>query len=350
MSTYRKDRNIILITLDGTSGDYRFDINSGILYGIKGTPLKICPHKSTVTNLFWREGNRRTNVDYLLHHMFTHCKHTPEYIRYVSALMAADKIDALNMPLLHLRLDQYIYVGDHLKLLVNYMRETENFSFSDFQEWCTFEEVRESLGANANLITPKMYAKVKNLLPNLTPKELDTCLYYLSRGKYWEYHGGDLTYLCQYFGYCEDMGKEPVKTNNFMREFCETREAYYLYRTECDNKKIAMNYAKHSHAWEFECGNFVVSIPTCGQDLVTEGQRMHHCVGRYVDRIVDNDTYICFIRHKDTPDTPYITCQVDTEGDIGQYYLAYDQYITSDEDIAFREAFANHLREVWEMG
>ena len=52
MSNYRKERNNIIISLDGMSGDYRLDINTGVLYGIKGTPIKICPRKSEVINLF----------------------------------------------------------------------------------------------------------------------------------------------------------------------------------------------------------------------------------------------------------------------------------------------------------
>ena len=192
-----------------------------------------------------------------------------------------------------------------------------------------------------------MYVAIKRGLNNITPDELSVCAYYLGRGKYWEYHDGSITKLVNYIEYCRLMGKEPVKTNNFMREYCETKKGYELRKTEFDNKKMAMNYAKYAKAWEFEYGNYAVSIPTCGQDIVTEGERMHHCVGSYVNRVIENTTYICFIRHKDTPDTPYITCQVHTNGEIGQYFLAYDHYISSDEDVAFKEAFARHLREVW---
>ena len=40
MSTYTKNKNIITITLDNTSGDYRLDINTGVFYGVKGSPIK----------------------------------------------------------------------------------------------------------------------------------------------------------------------------------------------------------------------------------------------------------------------------------------------------------------------
>ena len=348
MSTYRKERNIIIITLDNTSGDYRLDINTGILYGIKGNPVKVCPRKSEVRELFpYYRSERGNNLEYLLHKMISNCTKTSEYVHYVPSLLAADKIDALGVGMLGLYDEQYQYVGNNIKALVAYMRENTEFSFSSFKAWCEFEKVRNSLGATANLLTPEMYMAIKRGLNNATLDELGVCAYYLGRGKYWEYHDGSITKLVNYIEYCRLMGKEPVKTNNFMREYCETKKGYELRKTEFDNKKMAMNYAKYAKAWEFEYGNYAVSIPTCGQDIVTEGERMHHCVGSYVNRVIENTTYICFIRHKDTPDTPYITCQVHTNGEIGQYFLAYDHYISSDEDVAFKEAFARHLREVW---
>jgi hypothetical protein len=143
------------------------------------------------------------------------------------------------------------------------------------------------------------------------------------------------------------MEKTPNRQNNFMREYLETKNEYELRKTEFDNKKMALNYAKYGKAWEFEYGNFKIVIPTTAQDIVTEGSRMHHCVGTYVNRVLNGDTYICFVRHKDTPDECYITCQVRTDGTIGQYFLAYDRYINTDEDKAFYNAFAEHLKKVW---
>ena len=122
---------------------------------------------------------------------------------------------------------------------------------------------------------------------------------------------------------------------------------YYLRKTEFDNKKIVENYAKQSKAWEFSFGDYAVVIPTTGQDIVTEGEKMHHCVGSYVDKVVNNTDYICFVRHKDNLDKPYITCEVRTDGRIGQYFLAYDRYISTEEDKEFKKLFAEHLARVW---
>jgi hypothetical protein len=347
MSTYRKDRNNIIITLDGASGDYRLDINSGILYGVKGTPIKTCPQKRATTDLFATYGNGCTNLSYVVNHMFRSARYTCEYTQYTKAMSGADKLDAIGVECLCLYIDQYEYLDDNIKAYVTWRKLNTNDGFHAFKKWNEFEKVKASLGSVANQLTPEIYYAILHDIGNPTNEQLGVCAYYLVRGKMWEYDSHSLGRLRKYFEWCDIMGKTPQKVNNFMREYVEVKREYELRKTEFDNKRLAMNYAKHSKAWEFEYGDYKVVIPTCGQDIVDEGVNMHHCVGGYVRDVVEGLTYICFVRHKDTPNECYLTCQVRRNGEIGQYYLAYDHHISSDEDYAFKSAFANHLREVW---
>lgn len=347
MSTYTKNKNIITITLDNTSGDYRLDINTGVFYGIKGSPIKVCPHKSSVYRLFpYYRSDNGNNLAHMLHLMFEYCTKTSQYADYVPALLAADKIDALGVANLCLNKAQYEYIGDNIKSLSTFLKDYE-FSYGNFKEWCNFEKAKKALGSIADLLTAEIYSALIDRCNNLTIDEIGVCAYYLGRGKYWEYHRGDTRKLIEYIELCRVLEQAPQKVNNFMREYCETKKTYELRKTEFDNRKIALNYAKHNKAWEFEYGNHIIVIPTSAQDIITEGQLMHHCVGGYVNSVIENDTYICFVRHKDNPTTPYITCQVHTNGCIGQYFLAYDRYISSDEDKEFYKVFQNYLNKVW---
>lgn len=349
MSTYTKEKNIITITLDNSNGSYRLDINTGIFYGIKGSPVKTCPRKSEIYSLFYSRNRSDSNLAYIVSSMFNYCANTSGYSHYVSAMQGADKIDALGFSTLSYSREQYEYLGNNIKSLSAWLKDHDKSEliFRDFFRWCEFDKAKKSLGAVADLLTPDMYHAITQARLDLTTEEISVCAYYLGRGKYWEYHNGNVSSLVNYIDYCRLLEKEPLKVNNFMREYCETKEYYNLRKTEFDNKRIANNYAKQQKAWEFEHGNFKILIPTCGQDLVTEGQIMHHCVGGYVSEIVENKCYICFVRKKETPEVPYITCQVYTNGEIGQYYLAYDRWISSDEDREFKTAFQNYLHEVW---
>lgn len=350
MANYRKERNIIIINLDNINGEYRLDINTGIYYGIKGNPIQTCPNKKEVRHLFYENSRRDgSNLANVIKQMMDNCNKTATFKNFIKAMQGADKVDALGIRNLQLFYDEYFYLSENIKWLSAWLKQNnaDIFCYNAFQTWCEFEKIRPSLGAIANQITAPMYMELKNHINNLTVEELGVCFHYLGKGKYWEYHNHSVNHLTHYIEICRVLGKQPQKTNNFMREYVETEEYYRLRKTEFDNKRMALNYEKHAKAWEFEYGDFVVSIPTCGQDIVTEGQRMHHCVGSYVDRVVNGSTYICFVRHKDTPDNCYITCQVYENGKIGQYFLAYDQYISSAEDKEFKVAFQAHLDEVW---
>ena len=353
MSSCTKEKNLVTFLIDGTSGKYVFDIETGIFYGIKGNPIKTCPHRSTICNLLQsKQKAEMSNLAFALHDIFYRYHQTADYIRRADYFKAADKLDAIGMPLLYLSRNEYIDLAKYIKELSAWKKthNIEEFHYRSFREWCAYEQARKLLGSAAEQLTPEMYSEILRRRPQVTAEELHLFAYYLGRGKYWEYHCGDITNLLHYLEICQTMEKTPQKVNNFMREFYETKEVYKLRKAEYDNKRIQENYAKHSKAWQFEYGDYTIVLPTCGQDLITEGERMHHCVGGYVDRVVRNDTYIVFVRKKDSLDKCYITCQVHTDGRIGQYFLAYDRYISDTEDKDFYYAFERHLREVWEMG
>lgn len=213
---------------------------------------------------------------------------------------------------------------------------------------CPMEDIRK--------IMPEEYHNSFNCftaglnLTNLSKEETDAILYYGVKQKIFAptfAYTGLKDYLAKYISYCRDMNKKPNKTASFTREFVETEREWQILKTEIDNKKIVANYARKAKFWDFMYGDFIVKIPTCGKDLITEGQLMHHCVGSYVNNIVNGSTYICFIRHKDNPDKPYITCQIDPKtARIDQYFLAYDKYISSKEDKEFKEAYQKYLYSV----
>ena len=350
MSTYRKEKNLIIITLDDCNGDYTLDINSGILYGIKGNPIKVCPRKREIENLFPCWSDRYSNLSHIIGLMLNNTAKTAEFPRWVEALVNADKVDSLGIKCLCLSDGQYKYLGDNLKALTKWLanHEGERFDMYEFKKMVEFEKMVQALGSMGEEYTPEMhYCLTNDGHWNYSADELKVCAYYLTRGKVWEYHNHSCHTVREYINLCRKMEKTPTKTNNFMREFVETKKDYELYKTKFDTELMRKSYALHSKAWEFEYGDYKVVIPTEPKDIIDEGRNMSHCVGGYVDRVVNGQTYICFVRHKDTPDKCYITCQVHTNGEIGQYFLAHDRYISSVEDKEFYKAYAHYLRRVW---
>lgn len=74
--------------------------------------------------------------------------------------------------------------------------------------------------------------------------------------------------------------------------------------------------------YEYGDDQYIITIPRSLMDIITEGQALHHCAGatdRYFDRIMQRETYICFLRKKEDPDTPYYTIEVEPGGTIRQH-------------------------------
>lgn len=60
----------------------------------------------------------------------------------------------------------------------------------------------------------------------------------------------------------------------------------------------------------YEIGDYVIIVPTTYEQLVDEGNQQHNCVGHcYHDSIRKGTDWIYFIRHKETPNESFITCQ-----------------------------------------
>ncbi len=74
--------------------------------------------------------------------------------------------------------------------------------------------------------------------------------------------------------------------------------------------------------YAYEDDQYLITVPQHLIDIITEGQSLHHCAGatdRYFDRIMQRETYICFLRKKEDPDTPYYTIEVEPDGTIRQH-------------------------------
>lgn len=350
MSNYTKDRNIITISIDGVNGVYRLDINTGEYFGLKGKPIVTISHRREIARLFPYRANG-TNLSEMLRVMFDRCPKASGFCDFVVALRCADRIDALGVTNLDLNFDQYAYIDENFKSFTKYIttlkEENRAFRFRDFQAHLEYEKAKKTYGALFDQLTPDMYRAIKDYVPDYTDEEMGVAVYYCTKGKLYDYHGGSLSKLRDYFRWCRRIEKKPEKVNNFMREYTETHNLYELRKTEFDNRAIQENYARQADAWNFEYGDFTIQIPSCGQDLVTEGELMHHCVGGYVQHIIEGACYICFVRNKNDITKPYITCEVLPKGIIRQYYLAYDNHISSEADKAFYQAFQEHLNKVW---
>lgn len=351
---YVKTKNIVSIYVDDElTKCYRLDVNTGTLIGLRNKPVQSMG--SAYRSQFLNEYSSKKNNSFLLHYILNCFRYS--YDLRTDLMTFWDKVDSLNDKVVNKCLSQWpCFLREEIlrwnfNKLIKYVRENPDCQIKDVIVAFILDEVTNMIGSENQLtaddVKDMAYRLTNSDIKALTPAELRMYNYYIYTQHMGElnYHGKNL--VLDYLIHCRKLGIDPRKNNNPTREFYETQKRYEQLKAALSAKAFTKTYANHPKAWEFEYGDFVVRIPSTGADLVTEGAKMHHCVGGYVDDVECGTTYICFIRHKDTPDTPYITCQVHRNGTIGQYYLAYDRIITKEEDKAFKNAYQEYLKEVW---
>ena len=61
---------------------------------------------------------------------------------------------------------------------------------------------------------------------------------------------------------------------------------------------------------DFQMDGMVVTCPQSPEDIIREGQVLHHCVGTYVDRVAKRECVILFLRRAAEADKPFYTLEV----------------------------------------
>lgn len=80
--------------------------------------------------------------------------------------------------------------------------------------------------------------------------------------------------------------------------------------------------------YAYQGEDYSVLIPTKLEEIIQEGEQLHHCVGsseRYWDRIERQESYVLFLRRTSEPDKPYYTLEVEPDGTVRQKRTMYDR-------------------------
>lgn len=104
-----------------------------------------------------------------------------------------------------------------------------------------------------------------------------------------------------------DLKAEHDRVNDMSKE--ETSKAY--------DRKIAKMFEELQIRYGFSKSGLVVVPPHSAKEITREGDKLHHCVGRYVKDVVKNNCTILFIRKASAPKKPFCTVEV-KHGDVVQ--------------------------------
>ena len=104
------------------------------------------------------------------------------------------------------------------------------------------------------------------------------------------------------FKHWHDMRIDQYHTAKAMKDAEERKELYAKFGVIAE-KYLAMQKSGKDA--------FAVIIARSPQDLIREGDILHHCVGRmnYDQKFAREESLIFFVRNVDAPDTPFVTVE-----------------------------------------
>lgn len=130
----------------------------------------------------------------------------------------------------------------------------------------------------------------------------------------WECSGVVSDYR-DYLGFCEklryDLKDEFILfPRDLKRAHDQAQSMVKLEDAKRYDQQVAKAEKHLRRHYQFSSDGLVVLPPHTAREIVAEGQRLHHCVGGYVNKVVNGKCAILFLRKMDEQETPFYTVEV----------------------------------------
>jgi len=120
-----------------------------------------------------------------------------------------------------------------------------------------------------------------------------------------------MDYLEMASGLRYDLGEETVAMPRDLKTRHDTAAALIRHaKDEAELKVYGKRRKRLERKYAFALGGLCVLIPASAQEIVDEGQKLHHCVGGYAQRHVSGSATILFLRHERRRGRPWLTIEV----------------------------------------
>ena len=96
------------------------------------------------------------------------------------------------------------------------------------------------------------------------------------------------------------------------------------------NEKMFKDRIRLDYEFESKQYNYRIICPKTANEVKQEGVDMHHCVGSYIDKIINGKTYIVFMRRFNKPKESLVTVEI-KNGAVCQAYRVHDSSITEED-------------------
>ena len=148
-------------------------------------------------------------------------------------------------------------------------------------------------------------------------KKMVNCFHYINR-KAREYRSPMEEAISTYSDYlqmCQGQNYDMKSSQVLFPKHCnEAHDELSRYIKKCRDeqtkrafREVYENLAKKAN---LTSKKLQIVCPKQTDDLITEGQALHHCVGTYIERVAAKKCLIVFVRRVEEPKKPFVTVEV----------------------------------------
>ena len=117
-----------------------------------------------------------------------------------------------------------------------------------------------------------------------------------------------------YIGECEQLRMDLYSEQVMFPRDLRASHAATAMQIRYEKDRIAQEQFAHAveklQKFAWDSGGYIIRPAASQEELIAEGQALHHCVGGYALRMAEGKTAIFFIRLAEEPDRPYYTLEL----------------------------------------
>lgn len=149
------------------------------------------------------------------------------------------------------------------------------------------------------------------------------------------------------YDYANMMRQLSDKYDKYPRHFLTTHQIA-IRNYQRMKKEFSEEMFKKRINKQYECsfGNYTFVYPNSTQDIKDEAVQMSNCVSSYIDKVINGECHILFLRKKDSPDKSLVTIEV-RNNQIVQARRKFNDPVNEEEQKVI-DAFNNKFAKVKE--
>lgn len=149
------------------------------------------------------------------------------------------------------------------------------------------------------------------------------------------------------YDYASMMKQLSDKYDKYPRHFLTTHQIA-IRNYQRMKKEFSEELFKKRINKQYECsfGNYAFVYPDSTQDIKDEAVQMSNCVSSYIDKVINGECHILFLRKKDSPDKSLVTIEV-RNNQIVQARRKFNDPVSEEEQNVI-DAFNNKFAKVKE--